>query len=305
MDWTSVSADSKYLAFVESANRSAINLLEVGPSGIRRDTVQKLTLSESWNLPLGWSPDSRTLVFASSRDGSWGIYKQDIGDDNPSSLLLGLQDSPLQGAVTADGKWVVYLQKRVGSNPQIMRLALAGGHPEILETRGEALGIGCSRGRPDCVVIGPGTDRGELVFFSFNPTGGRTAELARFSLPTNRENWEWQLSPDGKRVALSVPSERRIQLISLESPERTEIPLNNLATAYHLRWAADGKSLLLSNATKQGAALIRVDLRGTVQTLWEQKGDLAVLGLPSPDGRFLAITSWTTVSNVWMLESFE
>jgi Tol biopolymer transport system component len=304
MDWTSISSDAKRLAFVESVNRSAINLLDVGPSGIRRDSARKLTLSESWNLPLGWTPDSRTLVFTSSRDGIWGIYKQNVNDDSPSSVVVGLRDSPLQGAVTPDGKWVVYVQRRVGSNPQIMRVALTGGRPETLDTHEEVLSIGCSRGRPECVVIGPGTDRGELVFFSFSAINGRTAELVRFSLPTNREDWEWQLSPDGRRVALLVPSEGRVHLITLESPERTEIALNNFASAYHLRWAADGNSLLLSNATKQGAALIRIDLRGTAQTLWEQKGDLAVLGLPSPDGRLLAVTNWTTASNVWMLEDF-
>lgn len=305
LDWTSISSDAKNLAFVESVNRSAINLLDVGPSGVRRDSARKLTLSESWNLPLGWTPDSRTLVFASSREGIWGIYKQNINDDSPSPLLLGLPDSPLQGAVTPDGKWVVYLQRRVGSNPQIMRLGLTGGRPETLDTREEVLGIGCSRGQlPKCVMIGPGTDRGELVFFSFSPINGHTAELVRFSLPTNREDWEWQLSPDGRRVAILVPSEGRIHLIALESQERTEIPLNNFSSAYHLGWAADGKSLLLSQATKQGAALIRIDLRGAAQILWEQRGDLAVLGLPSPDGRFLAVTSWTVASNVWMLENF-
>jgi hypothetical protein len=103
--------------------------------------------------------------------------------------------------------------------------SLTGGRPETLDTRGEVLGIGCSRRElPKCVVIGPGTDRGELVFFSFNPIDGRTHELMRFSLPTNREDWEWQLSPDGSRVALLVPSEERIHLLSLELQERTEFP---------------------------------------------------------------------------------
>ena len=305
LDWTSISADARRLAFVQSVNRSAINLLHVGASGVLRDSTRKLTLSESWNLPLGWTPDSRTIVFASSRDGAWGIYKQNIDDDDPTSLIVGLQETPAYGAVTPDGKWVVYLQKRNGPNPQIVRLALTGGRSETLDTHGEVLGIGCSRNQlPKCVLIGPGTDRGELVFSSFSPVDGRTDELMRFNLPTNREDWEWQLSPDGNRVALLVPSEGRIHLLPLESQDRTEIPLNGLSSAYHLAWAADGKSLLLSNATTQGAALVRVDLRGTHQILWKQQGDLAELGLPSPDGHFLAVTSWTTASNVWMLESF-
>src|SRR5438270_10810210 len=87
-----------------------------------------------------------------------------------------------------------------------------------------------SRSAPDI----PRVDLTRTVFFSFSAINGRTAELVRFSLPTNREDWEWQLSPDGSRVAVLVPSEGRVHLIALESPERTEIPLNNFASAYHL-----------------------------------------------------------------------
>src|SRR5262249_43703227 len=118
-DWTSISADARRLAFVQSVNRSTIHLMHVGASGIQRDSARKLTLSDSWNLPLGWTPDSKTIVFASSRDGTWGIYKQNIDEDDPRSLITGLQDSPSNGTVTPDGKWVLYLQKRDGSNPQI------------------------------------------------------------------------------------------------------------------------------------------------------------------------------------------
>src|SRR5437868_374828 len=77
----------------------------------------------------------------------YGIYKQNVNDDSPSSLVVGLRDSPLQAAVTPDGKRVVYMQRRVGSNPQIMRVALTGGRPETLDTHEEVLSIGCSRGR--------------------------------------------------------------------------------------------------------------------------------------------------------------
>jgi len=59
--------------------------------------------------------------------------------------------------------------------------------------------------------------------------------------------------------------------------------------------------------------LLYVDLKGNAHVLQEHKGSLspAVMGgfsvpwgVPSPDGRHLAILGWTRNSNVWMMEGF-
>jgi hypothetical protein len=49
--------------------------------------------------------------------------------------------------------------------------------------------------------------------------------------------------------------------------------------------------------------LLYVDLKGNASALWQTKGYLA-RGVPSPDGRYLAICGALTNSNVWMLEGF-
>ena len=59
-------------------------------------------------------------------------------------------------------------------------------------------------------------------------------------------------------------------------------------------------------------SLLEVDLQGKAYVLWEQRGDLepnnAVLsapwGLPSPDGRHLAIYAAHLSGNMWMMENF-
>jgi hypothetical protein len=38
--------------------------------------------------------------------------------------------------------------------------------------------------------------------------------------------------------------------------------------------------------------------------MWEQKGSYAAWGVPSLDGRHLAILAYTVDSSVWMLENF-
>jgi hypothetical protein len=38
--------------------------------------------------------------------------------------------------------------------------------------------------------------------------------------------------------------------------------------------------------------------------LWEHPGGIEVYGVPSPDGRYLAMRGWNVESNVWMMENF-
>jgi len=69
-------------------------------------------------------------------------------------------------------------------------------------------------------------------------------------------------------------------------------------------WAPDGKGFYVSSSSPRGATLLHVDLKGNVNALWEQKGSWQTWGVPSPDGRHLAILGLTVDSNVWMTENF-
>jgi hypothetical protein len=47
-----------------------------------------------------------------------------------------------------------------------------------------------------------------------------------------------------------------------------------------------------------------VDWKGEAHPLWEMKGDPLAYGMPSPDGRYLAIVATTQKNNVWVMENF-
>ena len=70
-----------------------------------------------------------------------------------------------------------------------------------------------------------------------------------------------------------------------------------------LDWTADGKGLPVSSPIPGGVALLRLDLKSNVHLLWEQKGGVT-WGVPSPDGRHVAMPGNTENSNVWMIEDF-
>ena len=64
-----------------------------------------------------------------------------------------------------------------------------------------------------------------------------------------------------------------------------------------------------AGAAPPGDVLLRVDLEGHAQVVWQHKGltDFSselTRGIPSPDGRYLAVSAYTNDSNVWMLEKF-
>jgi hypothetical protein len=55
----------------------------------------------------------------------------------------------------------------------------------------------------------------------------------------------------------------------------------------------------------QGSTLLYVDLTGKARVLWQHKGASGRFwGVPSPDGRYVAILSEVVSSNVWMVEGF-
>jgi hypothetical protein len=77
--------------------------------------------------------------------------------------------------------------------------------------------------------------------------------------------------------------------------------------------AAKGSALQIDAVARPGRLLpsrsapqtCLADLKGNAQVLWQFKGrGGAIWGVPSPDGRYLAIRADAIDSNVWMLEGF-
>jgi len=76
--------------------------------------------------------------------------------------------------------------------------------------------------------------------------------------------------------------------------------------ALGLDWSSSSKGLYVGSVSPQNRTLLYVDLKGNAHVLWQFKGRGTgrVWGVPSPDGRYLAILGSVNSSNVWMLEGF-
>jgi hypothetical protein len=168
-----------------------------------------------------------------------------------------------------------------------------------------------------CVITEQTADRKQLIFTAFDPIRGRGHELARYEI-TWPGAYDWDLSPDGSRLAISKYPGQQIHILPLNGGTATNIVVKGWSSLWSLNWAADGKGLFVSSATQAGSALLRVDLKGNAHVLWQQKGSIAPWGIPlpvvigpsapwavpSPDGRHLAIYQSNLNANIWMMENF-
>jgi len=96
-----------------------------------------------------------------------------------------------------------------------------------------------------------------------------------------------------------------IRLLSLSGGSDREIKVKGWPNLTGLDWSPDGKGLYCGSASPQGRTLLYVDLKGNARVLWQYKGAGGnIWGVPSPDGRYLAIMGYVSNSNVWMVEGF-
>jgi hypothetical protein len=116
------------------------------------------------------------------------------------------------------------------------------------------------------------------------------------------------LSPDGSEIAALDPRGigNRIRRIRLNGGDVSEVEVPGRKEMEVLFWASDGKGWFVSSVTpNNGEYLLHVNPRGESQVLFEQPQDgLTTWGIPSHDGKRLALLQWTKASNVWMIDDF-
>jgi hypothetical protein len=70
-----------------------------------------------------------------------------------------------------------------------------------------------------------------------------------------------------------------------------------------MSWTSDSQRLLVPSLDLRSATLLSVDLQGNSRVVWAQPGALDISGIPSPDGRRVAIWIRAQNANLWLAES--
>jgi eukaryotic-like serine/threonine-protein kinase len=328
LDNPSFSANGKQLAFLRSALQSGVYLADLRAGGTQVSTPALLTLNEGRNNPVGWTADSKAVVFLSNRDGYPRFFHQVLGDGTAEPIGSALPSLFVDPHMSPDGDWILYLidpdsyPNGFGSSQPVyvMRMGIGGGEPQLVmrTSVGSKPSLRCARLPAKlCAIAERSSDQEQIIFTRFDPLQGRESEIARFGIKTTLDaDYAWDLSPDGTRIAILKRSEGTISLLSLVGEAPRNIVVKAWSKLQTVDWSADGKELFASCLTNGGSTLLRVDLEGNAYALWETKGSsqppgdlfysgtLAPRAVPSPDGRHLAIQSWSLSANMWMIENF-
>ena len=301
-----VTADGKQIEFLRLTAQFHVYVGELDAKGTHLNNTRRLTLDEHFEWPERWTPDSRAVVFWSERNGNWDIFKQTLDKDATAELLPLGSEPKWYASFSPDGQWILYMALPEARSPggsipvRIMRVPVSGGPPQLVLTALGTTDIHCTRAPANLCVFDE-QQQGHLVFTSVNPIKGRERALANMEMEPSTEI-PWDLSPDGSQIVMT--SEGRIRLLSLKSGVTTDLAVKGWNSFGEVDWSADGNALFVSSSTPDGATLLRVNLEGEARALWHQKLSLGTKGVPSPDGRHLAVAGWTTDSNAWMIENF-
>ena len=304
----SVTADGKRLAYLKWAVHLTSYMADLAAGGTRILNLHHFPLSESSDGVTDWSTDSKEVVFVSNRSGKFGVYEQALNLDTAEPLVTeGYGGNP---RVSPDGKWLFY-RGQTGAPPgtapaPVMRVPITGGPAQRLFTGRAFAVMSCSRLPADlCAIAEPTEDLNQVIVSTLDASKGRGPELARFEIDSKANDWWFDLSPDGTRVAATRSSAGPIYILSLRGQPTQQVQLKSWDNLLSFAWAAGGSGLFVVAGVRGGRVVLHTNLQGNVHPIWEDVGGSAeTLAVPSPDGRHLAMQGWTTHGNVWMLENF-
>jgi serine/threonine protein kinase/Tol biopolymer transport system component len=308
----SASADGKRLAIVKETYQQQVYLGELSAGGTRMSAPRRLTNDENLNYPVAWTADSKAVFFFSNRPGGGsGIFKQEISQETAERVTSWGSHG---ACLSPDGASILYWEHpNSPSAPfRLARIPLSGGMPQLVLEMPNAgfSGVRCARAPASlCVVIGATQDEKGLALTAFDPVKGKGKLLRTIERDPSARYFGMDLSPDGSTFAISrsYEAEIHIRLLSLTGGPDREISVKGWpALTYRgLNWSPDGRALYCGSRSPQGETLLRVDLEGNAKVLWQGKrGAGELFGVPSPDGRYLAIQASLFGTNVWMLENF-
>jgi Tol biopolymer transport system component len=310
IDDLTATADGKRLAFHRWSAQSGVYIGQLGRGGTSITTPRRITFTEADEWPVAWTADSKAVVFLSDRNGHWGVFKQALNQDSAEVLVVGAKNAEADSPrITPSGTWLLYQElaektDRLWPMARLMRVPVNGGPPEFLFSARFYNSHRCSRTEANLCVFAEQTSDGEwLVFSALDPIRGRGRELAKFSTDP-LGFYHWDVSPDGKRIAVLKGGENHIHVLPLGNGEVHELTVKGWSGFNSLDWSSDGKGLFISNLSGGSATLIYVDQAANAYPLWHQKSTTGTWGVPSPDGRQLAILGQEFSANIWTMENF-
>jgi hypothetical protein len=99
-------------------------------------------------------------------------------------------------------------------------------------------------------------------------------------------------------------NDNQVRFFSLHGGALRTVTARGYENLESFDWAPDSKSVFVATHGPSGSTLLRIGLNGEVQPAWRRVQSSKVWGIPSPDGRHIAVFDSSSDANAWMIESF-
>lgn len=304
---SSASLDGKRMLYVRGANDPDVYLADIAGRAGQLTNYRRLTMDDRKDLPYGWTADGRSVVFVSNRDGAFHLFRQDIDKTTPE-LIVGGSDSVLIARMNPEQNGVMYLLSADGGRSttpyRLMEQPLAGGEPRKILEGNVISNFQCAFLPSRVCLVSDAQFPSSLIIYQFDEQTGEKKELFRLQ-ESDACYFNWTLSRDGARIATARVSSGRgpaaIQIRELATGRSFDLPLPPGVGAQYIDWASDSNSLWVSTASGDAQNLVRMDLHGKITSSFDSHlADLG-WGIPSPDGKHLAILQGSPRANAWLI----
>jgi eukaryotic-like serine/threonine-protein kinase len=282
------SPDGNYVAFVQGAGFLAQELyvMRMGTSDASRLTSDKALIRG-----LAWTPDSKSIVFSSSRAGLQSLWRIPITGGMPATVVAAGDDA-VTPTIPREGAQLAFVLSRANAN--IWRApgpaAKSGPPAKLIASSRQEFDASFS---PDGKRIAFGSTRsGTMELWLCNNDGSNPIQLTSLAASsTGTPRW----SPDGKQIAFDSEQQGHsdIFLISAEGGSLrrlTEGPSDNDIPS----WSRDGKWVYFSSDRSGAWEIWKVSPEGgspvqvTKQTSSGSVNDEGLMdSFESFDGKFL------------------
>jgi DNA-binding winged helix-turn-helix (wHTH) protein/Tol biopolymer transport system component len=303
-----VTSDGKHLVALKGLAQADVYIGDIVEHRLKN--ARRLTFNDRDDFASDWTPDSHYVLFASNRNGNMDIFRQGVDEQTAEALITSPEDK-LFLHLSPDGQWLMYFAFRGGYSamkaPLLMRAPLSGGPPQLVFKARPASDFRCLKAPATMCVLSEWENK-QLVFYVLDPIRGRGQELVRQEIALGPEIVEsnWDLSPDGSRIALAMPEgpPARIRVLSLAGGTLQDIRVTGWSAFQSMEWAADGKGWFVASRSAAANTLLFVDPQGHAYPLRQTAGGYDAYAIPSPDGHHLAFLEYTSANNAWMIENF-
>ncbi|HEY1576837.1 MAG TPA: winged helix-turn-helix domain-containing protein [Terracidiphilus sp.] len=302
--WLSETADGRRLVLWRSSEPSESFIATYDARTHQFKEPRRLTLDENENFASAWTSDSKAILFASNRNGTWKLFKQGIEETTPEALVEA--PSIVLPRLSPDGLQVLYLSTSrtdsASGATSLMSKPITGGPPHQVLQEPAIVNYGCARAPSKLCVFSKLIGQ-NLIFVSFDPNDVRGRELLTMRADLN--NYNWVISPDGSKLAIVLDA-HRIRFLSLSNGGASDVivkdwPLDSVD------WSADSQTVFMPSVTPKGIPVIlEVDQTGKAHVVFQGVANTGLEAMiQSPDRQYGLLLEVTPVANnVWMVDNF-